>query len=384
MIKHVFILILLFVKVAKSNSQEGRPGQIRSSMVQVREDDTRHKTAAQRPCLLWLPPGYSDSSNTPFFPLLVFLYGSKQSTSLSQTNMSALKNTGPFHFLSDKTWNGSADYGGRCGQNNFIIFAMQAGKGSANDAKETDHAIGQLLLRFRIDPNRIIISGINEGSATLLHYISDPTLVHQPRLIIPMSVPIAYGDSVTTIAPNKGIKMWAFSFDKDIKGTRNFKANTIRLVDGFNRIVPGSARLTITSGTNCCWNKYFDPTFRQAGTDSLHQPVNIYEWIMKNISWGDPPPPIFACDEFVITPYKLAGWLSAGKKSKKDAFAARCATPVYTINGKISKGSVIYLERSGDNMQGNSRNYGYSPKLKGALATRCLVIDTEGKVIYIE
>jgi len=352
MLKRLSIVVLLFIIVGKTNSQEGIPGEVKSSLIQVRDDDTRHNSPVKRPCLLWLPTGYSDSSNSPFFPLLVFLYGSKRSASLSETNVKALKKTGPFYFLSNKTWNGSANYGGQCGQNHFIVFAMQAGNGSATYAKETSYAIGQLLLRYRIDANRIIISGINEGATTLLHYIEDSTIIYQPRMVIPMSISNALG------------------------GGSDAKYNQS---EGDRQTV-----LTITAGTNCCWNKYFDPAFKQAGTDSVHQLLNIYEWIMKNISWGDPSPPLYACDEYVITPYKLAGWLSAGKKTKKEVFGARCSIPVYTINGKINKSSITYLQKSGDNIPGNNLHYGYSPKLKGAIANRRVVIDAQGKVIAIE
>jgi hypothetical protein len=382
MMKYLSILILPFVFVLTAKSQDGIPGKVNASFVQVRNDDAHLKGPVKRPCLLWLPPTYNDSSNTPFFPLLVFLYGSKKSTSLNEVSLRQLKENGPFHFLQTKKWNGSADYGGQCGQKHFIVFAMQAGNGTGSDAKETGYAISQLLLRFRIDASRIIIAGINEGAGTLLHYLADTSLANRPRLIIPMSVPILYNSQSLAIAAKKGIKAWAFTFDKDIKGQAHFKTNTINLVNGFNAIIPNSAKLTIKSGTNCCWNKYFDPAFRQEDTGDTAPPLNIYEWIMKNISWGDPRPPIYACEEFIITPYKLAGYISAGKKSQRELNTIICSIPVYTITGKITIGTVVYLERSGDNILGGKLHYGFSnKKLKGASANSYLIIDDAGRVI---
>jgi hypothetical protein len=382
MIKYLSTLILLFILMLTAKSQDGIPGKVKASFVQVRDDDARLKGTVKRPCLLWLPPTYNDSSNTPFFPLLVFLYGSKKGTTLSEASLQELKKNGPFYFLQNKKWNGGAGYGGQCGQTHFIVFAMQAGSGTGSDAKETGYAISQLLLRFRIDGSRIIIAGINEGAGTLLHYLADTSLVNQPGLIIPMSVPISYNSQSLAIAAKKGIKAWAFTFDKDIKGQVHFKTNTVNLVNGFNTVVPNSAKLTIRSGTNCCWNKYFDPAFRQADTGDTRHSLNIYEWIMKNISWGDPRPPIYSCEEFIITPYKLGGYISVGKKSQRDLTSINCSIPVYTINGNITRGTIVYLQRSGDNIPGGKLHYGFSnKKLKGAPVNSYLVIDDDGRVI---
>jgi hypothetical protein len=379
MIKYlpIFMLPLIFVLTAKS--QDALPGKVKSSFVQVRDYDAHTKGPVTRPCLLWLPPTYSDSSHSPFFPLLVFLYGSKKGQ--DETSLERLKKTGPFYFLQSKKWDGSASYGGQCGQAHFIVFAMQAGSGASSDAKETGYAISQLLLRFRIDASRIIIAGINEGAGTLLQYLADTALVNQPRLIVPMSIPLSHKSQGSVFA-KKGIKAWAFTFDKDIKGRVDFKTNTVKLVNDFNSAVPNSAKLTIGSGTNCCWNKYFDPVFRQIDTGNTRQTSNIYEWIMKNISWGDPRPPVYTCEEFIMTPYKLAGYISAGKKNQRQLNGIICSIPVYTINGKITTDSFIYLQRSGDNLQGGKLYYGFSAKkLKGDSANSYLVIDDEGRVI---
>lgn len=384
MIRRLLFFFMLS-SIIKVSAQEGTPGQIKSSFVQVKDDDVRNNKPVRRPCLLWLPASYSDNSNSPFYPLLIFLHSSKEGGNVNGTDVNALKKNGPFYFLQNKKWNGTADYGGNCGQPGFIVFAMQANIGSAIDAGEVNYAIGQLLLRFRIDETRIIFTGINEGAETILRYIFNSTYSYQPKLVLPMSVPFTSDHTALTSVAKRGTKVWAFTFDKDIKAGIDYRSTTVRLASNFNKAVVNSAKLTITTGTNCCWNKYYDPAFKEPDSSNTKQPLNIYEWIMKNISWGDASPPIYTCPDYVITPFKFAGYISAAKQNKKKAIGSLCDTPVYTLDGKIKPGSIIYSQKSGENFVGNNLHYGYSTlKLKATAANRHLVIDPEGKVITFE
>jgi len=378
-----FLPLLLIVTTL--TAQEGIPGKVQASFVQVRNNDIRSNKPVKRPCLLWLPAAYSDSSNLPFHPLLVYVHDSKGGGSLNGNNINALKINSPFNYLQNKKWNGNAGYGGNCGQPGFIVFALQGNRGSIIDAAELSYAIGQLLIRFRIDENRIILTGINEGAETMFRYLFDTKLPYQPRLVLPMSVPVTPDHAALATVAKKGIKLLAFTFEKDKKPGFDYRSATIKLVDIFNKAVLNSAKLTITPGAHCCWNKYYDPAFKEADNDAAGQQLNIYEWIMKNISWGDAGPPVYTCDDYVNTPYKLAGYISRGRQIKKETGAAKCSTPVYTIDGRIKKGCIIYVQRSGDTMPGNNLHYGYSTsKLRAAVANKDLVIDANGIVVAIE
>src|SRR5262245_26738263 len=99
MINHLWMLMLSLAIVLKSKAQEATPGKMTATLIQVRNDDNNRNKPVKRPCLLWLPSGYSDSSNTPFYPLLVFLFGAKQVASLNTTNLDTLKKNGPLYFL---------------------------------------------------------------------------------------------------------------------------------------------------------------------------------------------------------------------------------------------------------------------------------------------
>src|SRR5258706_1818303 len=220
-----FLLLLVFIKV---RSQEGIPGQVKNSFVQVRDYNIRNKKPVKRPCLLWLPESYTANSNLPFYPLLVFLHDSKEGGGANGTNINLLEKYGPFYFLENKKWNGTAGYGGKCGPADFIVFAMQSNTDFNTDTDELDYAIQQLLLRFRIDERRIIFTGVNGGAELILHYLFDSSRSHQPRLIVPMSVPFAFNSKTLPLVAKRGVRLWAFTFDKDRKAGINYTAATTK------------------------------------------------------------------------------------------------------------------------------------------------------------
>ena len=302
--KKILASLLAAVAFTCAIAQTGVPGQISSSFVQVR--DVGAGTPVQRPCMLWLPDTY-DTDDT-WYPLIVFLHGFGDGGPADGSNVNLLKNYGPFHFLDNEEWDGTGNYTGEFGSTTrkFIVFGMQGLAWQNINLDEFEYALGQLLLRYRIDPNRIILTGISGGGESTMLYTYDLNRTIRPTHIIPMSVPDAGSStSISTLAQG-GMKVWAFASDYT---SSNYYITTSAIVSNFNSAVSGSAKFTSQTGTHCCWEAFYDPDFTESdGIDDL----NVYDWAAKQLFHYSEEPAYFSWD------YKFAGFITTGQSTNQE------------------------------------------------------------------
>ncbi|HYC29382.1 MAG TPA: hypothetical protein VEB42_11205, partial [Chitinophagaceae bacterium] len=274
--KKLFLCLMAALAIASTHAQTGVPGQITTSFVQVR--DYGSGSPVTRPCMLWLPADYPGNGYNPDYPLLVFFHGHGERGNPNGSNVNALKTYGPFHFLDNEEWDGSAsNFTTMCGNPNYIVFAFQSDEDFDND--EIEYALKQLRMRYRTGP--VIFTGASGGAGTVFSYAMELTRTYRPSHIIPMSVPGADFTNVSTAAQN-GMEVWAFADDEPNVGS--YYTTTTSIVSAFNNTVSNSAKFTGRSLGHCCWNDYYDPDYRETDIDGSNDNVNIYEWAMKRVS----------------------------------------------------------------------------------------------------
>ena len=277
------LLVLLcfsFLSFTSGFSQSG--GQLSTFLIEV---NSSHQT---RPAMLWLPAGYQ--SETCEYPLLVFLHGLGECGTSDGNQVHLLKSYGPLGFLDGGQWNGQAIYNSNIYK--FIVFAIQAPRSPDNncysfiDPGEVDYAITQLSTQYRVDLNKIVLTGLSAGGNSTVEYVLDPNRVNKAKHIIPMSVPFQSGSgnsNLTTLAQG-GMKVWAFTYDP---GTSNFYTTTAQLVANFNNASANSARHTHTEHiSHCCWETYYNPGYTQQDFDGSSDILNIYQWAAKKLYNG--------------------------------------------------------------------------------------------------
>jgi hypothetical protein len=376
--KKILASVLAAVLFCAATAQTGVPGEISTSFVQVR-DAGDNTGPTLRPCMLWLPDTYETDETYEWYPLLVYLHGFGDGGPANGSSVSALKNMGPLKFLDTEEWDGTGTYTGEYGPvtKKFVVFGMQCPYFENVDQDEFEYALQQLLLRYRIDPNRIIFTGASGGGESMMLYTYDLSRSIRPRHIIPMSVPDAGSSTNISTLASAGMKVWAFASDAT---NSNYYITTNAIVTNFNNAVSGSAKFTSQSGNHCCWDNFYDPDYTESdGLDDL----NVYDWAAKqSFAYSEEP-------AYYDWTYKFAGFITEPQSTKAAGCTTGTSIPIYTISGTVSSSNFIFSSYNGcwlhicNRYDGDGDHFGLS-SLKGGSAEQHVIISSYGITTTVE
>lgn len=231
--------------------------------------------------LLHKPNDYD--TTTKKYPLLVFLHGKGESTG----DLSAIYNNagagGPAYFIEHGQWPASFTNPADGLPYKFIVLSPQAlGTDWSASAYSLDYMIRFMVSNYRVDTNRIYITGLSAGGAGIVEYAGHGTVNGAPynarykvAAFVPMSQ--AYGEPTQAMCNSivaDSVHTWGFgSPASDIHGE-----NTLRLINKINLVKPGYGLWTNYSGGHCCWNNFYTPAYHETiGSTSM----NIYEWMLS-------------------------------------------------------------------------------------------------------
>ncbi|HSC52609.1 MAG TPA: PKD domain-containing protein [Phnomibacter sp.] len=221
-----------------------------------------------------MPDDY-DANPTKKYPVIVFIPGLGE----IGTDASKLLVYGPGYYIKQGnkmqfTVNGVVE--------KPIVISLQPASSWPNpDVINT--RIDSIMKRWRIDPNRLYLTGLSMGGFSADNYITgNANYAKKVAAIVAMSA-VEPNFPLTNLRPYalNGGKWWGFEGTTDYR-----KMDLIR--DTMNRIVPGSARYTQYVGGHCCWNTWYNPTWTENGE-------NIYEWMLKQSLGASAPvnqPPV--------------------------------------------------------------------------------------------
>ena len=220
-----------------------------------------------------LPDDYNTTSQT--YPLLIFFHGIGE----AGTNLDAVLAQGIPKLISQGA---KMDFtvGGKLYK--FIVVSPQSPSGWMN-ADQTDAIIEDLKSRYRVDLNRIYLTGLSAGGyATWTYPLGSTTYANKVAAIVPVS---AAGpdnqQNICNIATAK-IPVWTLcgSVDQFIDEDR-------RLTDLINSCNPPvKALLTVTPGaghSGSFWDQAYDVT-------NKYNTPNIYQWMLGYSRNGSTPP----------------------------------------------------------------------------------------------
>ena len=235
---------------------------------------------ATRPALLYLPDDYSTTSKN--YPLLVFLHGAGESKPPLSTIYNSSTAGGPSYFIERGQWP-SSFINPKDGQSyKFIVLSPQAvNTGWSTSGPELDYALKYMAANYRIDVSRIYLTGLSAGGAGTVQYTAkidgnsnpfNPT--YKAAAFVPMSEANGADPSWGVTIASSNTLAWGFGDPiNDIHGEY-----TQKLMNYINNAKSGLARFTSYSGGHCCWNNYYNPTYKETinGTS-----MNIYQWMLQ-------------------------------------------------------------------------------------------------------
>lgn len=238
--------------------------------------------------LLYKPTGYDTS--TQKYPLLIFAHGKGEGSSTG--GMEVLYNNssagGPCYFIEHGQWPSSFTNPKDGQAYQFIVLTPRAkGTNWTYSSSNLDYFIRHMAANYKVDTNRIYITGLSAGGATIVEYTGHGPVGGVPfqgrykvAAFVPMSQ--AYGDPAQSIANNivaDSVRGWGFGDNNcATSGCDGHGENTYKLINKMNIAKAGFGRFTHYEGGHCCWNNFYKPTYRETING---QSMNIYEWMLQ-------------------------------------------------------------------------------------------------------
>lgn len=238
--------------------------------------------------LLYKPAGYDTSSKK--YPLLVFAHGKGEGDATD--GLDALYNNstagGPSYFIEHNQWPSSFTNPKDGQAYQFIVLTPHArGTSWTYSSTNLDYFLRHMAANYKVDTNRIYITGLSAGGSTIVEYTGHGPVGGVPfygrykaAAFVPMSQ--AYGDPAQSIANNivaDSVRAWGFGDNNcQTLGCDGHGENTYKLINKINIAKAGFGRFTHYEGGHCCWNNFYNPTYRETING---QSMNIYEWMLQ-------------------------------------------------------------------------------------------------------
>lgn len=220
--------------------------------------------------LLYLPDDYATSTSTKY-PLILFFHGAGQ-TGSGEEDLPELLDAGLPKVIAD----GVAIEAINPVDSNLYKFIVVSPQhfGWTPLPDNIEYMLADLNSRYRIDTNRIYITGLSAGGQGVIQSTTySQALTNRIAAIVPMS-PSAPDNSYTSkfgffTASQTGA--WFFSGASD----GGYTVNANKYNDSINKYFPGGSKITEYPGGHCCWHTYYNPSYRESG-------MNIYEWMLTH------------------------------------------------------------------------------------------------------
>jgi dienelactone hydrolase len=215
---------------------------------------------------LYLPADYATSTKN--YPVVFFYHGVGE----AGTNPYLLLNQGIPNLIANgmRPDNITNPVDGK--KYSFIVVSAQHWSWSPNPTW-LPYEVAWLKQNYRIDTNRIYVTGLSAGGQTSF----STTIVNDDvsRLIAaaaPMSPAQVWPYDPSLIGQNK-IKTWFFSGNVD----GSYTVNATNYSNDCNTLYPTSSKLNIYSGGHCCWNNFYTTAWHDPSTG-----LSIWEWMLTN------------------------------------------------------------------------------------------------------
>lgn len=206
-----------------------------------------------------LPSDYATSGKS--YPAIVFIPGVGE----VGTNAAAVLKYGPGYYIS-KGHKMEFMVDGKL--ETPIVISLQPDKGWPS-ALTMNKYIDSVMKRWRIDVDRLYMTGLSMGGWSCDNYISGgEAYAKRPAAIVSMSAPDPDFPLINLrhYAYQGGV-WWGF------EGTQDYRKMDLTR-DSLNNARAGTARYTKYVGTHCCWNTWYNPEWRENGE-------SIYEWMLR-------------------------------------------------------------------------------------------------------
>ena len=154
----------------------------------------------------------------------------------------------------------------------FIVLSVQHWSWSPDPAW-LPYQVKWMTANYRIDTNRVYVTGMSAGGQQSFRAASnDDNVSRLVAAAVPMS-PANVSDYDPVLIEQNKIETWFFSGNTD----GNYTVNATTYSSQCNMAYPGSSKLNIYSGGHCCWNTYYNISWKDPATNR-----SVWEWMLMN------------------------------------------------------------------------------------------------------
>jgi len=253
---------------------------------------TTSSSTPTRPTLLYTPDDYASATSTKY-PLLVFLHGSGE----SGTNPAQIYNSttagGPAYLIEHGGWPSSFTNPVDKKAYKFIVISPQSNNNWSTNGDELDYIIKYMMANYRVDANRIYLTGLSAGGGGNIEYTAHlngeedaPTSANnhvrtwKAAAMVPMSAATNIPQQAwANMIAGDNVKVWGHGDPNN----DTYGEHTQDLVDYVNKAKSGLGIFTPNTYGHGGWNNIYNPSYRQTINGSS---VNIYEWMLSNTQSG--------------------------------------------------------------------------------------------------
>ena len=224
----------------------------------------------------YLPEGY-DSTGTATYPLILFMTGIGEFGN-GTSNLPNVLKWGVPKEIKNGTFPNSFTVNGQVFR--FIVITPQFIKFPRPEANDMDSVLNYIVAHYKVDINRIYITGLSYGGGMCWAYAGANDLFSKRvAAIVPVASPIPDGGDTTIYARSRviaanNVAVWATHNLRDQDDT---VATTISYVNDINQppapTPPAKMTLFNASGHNA-WDRTYTPSFKENG-------LNVYEWMLQ-------------------------------------------------------------------------------------------------------
>jgi len=217
---------------------------------------------------LYIPEHYEQS--TANYPLLIFLHGSgeKGNSANDPSQLDRVLKNGPPKLIKNELWNPE-----------YPMLVASPQSVSWWSASEIHSFIEYLMENYRINPQRIYLSGLSMGGYGTFNYLT----TYGNEGYAAAAVPICGSGNASKVERCSHIPIWAFHGAED---TTVQPSGSINFVTAFNNQEPApryAAKLTIYPGVkHNSWTRTYDGSgMGQESPEYDAFNISIYNWMFQ-------------------------------------------------------------------------------------------------------